>query len=68
MRFTPIDREWRLQERDRPGPVITAQTVREADMNADLIETREQAFDLLDAEMITFGMYVASCRFKGWQT
>jgi hypothetical protein len=27
-----------------------------------------QALDLLDAEMITFGMYVALCRFKGWQT
>lgn len=39
----------------------------EVTMNADLIETRQQALDLLDAEMITFGMYVALCRFKGWQ-
>lgn len=36
-------------------------------MNADLIETRQQALDLLDAELITFGMYTALCRYKGWQ-
>ncbi len=39
----------------------------EAEMNADLIETRQQALDLLDADMITFGAYVALCRHKGWQ-
>ncbi|MFB0492991.1 recombinational DNA repair ATPase RecF [Methylobacterium sp. OAE515] len=36
-------------------------------MNAELIETRQQALDLLDADLITFGAYVALCRHKGWQ-
>ena len=39
----------------------------EAAMNADLIETRAQALDLLDTDMITFAAYVALCRHKGWQ-
>jgi hypothetical protein len=51
-----------------PVPLLRESLIREAAMNADLIETRAQALDLLDAEMITFGMYVALCRFKGWQT
>ncbi|MFB0490856.1 recombinational DNA repair ATPase RecF [Methylobacterium sp. OAE515] len=51
-----------------PVPLSRESFIREAAMNADLIETRAQALDLLDAEMITFGMYVALCRFKGWQT
>lgn len=35
-------------------------------MNPDLIETREEAVALVDADLITIQDYVMLCRFKGW--
>lgn len=35
-------------------------------MNPDLIDSREEALALVDADLITAGDYVVLCRFKGW--
>lgn len=35
-------------------------------MNPDLIETREAALALVDADLITIQDYLVLCRFKSW--
>lgn len=35
-------------------------------LNPDLIETREEALALVDADLITIQDYVVLCRFKSW--
>jgi hypothetical protein len=37
-------------------------------LNPDLIETREEALALVDADLITIQDYLALCRFKSWNS
>ncbi|WP_245517571.1 MULTISPECIES: hypothetical protein [Methylobacteriaceae] len=37
-------------------------------MNPDLIETREEALALVDADLITIQDYLVLCRFKSWNS